>query len=50
MSSINGKETIIHKIKNMITFRNPNNFDDYFATVLPTKSNYLKNNLFLFIF
>ena len=35
------KEDIIifDQIKNFTTFKNPNNFDDYFALVLPTLSN-----------
>ena len=28
-------EEIIEEVKKMITFRNPNNFDEYFAKVLP---------------
>ena len=44
MSSINVKDTVAQEVNNLITFRNPNNFDDYFATVRPTKSNYLLFN------
>jgi hypothetical protein len=29
---------IFEQLKNFTTFRNPNNFDDYFALVLPTLS------------
>ena len=37
--SINGKDSIFEEIQNYITFKNNNNFDDYFALVLPTLSN-----------
>jgi hypothetical protein len=29
------KEEIKEEVKKMITFQNPNNFDEYFAKVLP---------------
>jgi hypothetical protein len=38
MSQDNGDENIFEQIKEFTTFRNPNNFDDYFALVLPSLS------------
>ena len=37
------------QINNFLTFKNPNNFDDYFATVLPSQSNYIKYNIYIII-
>ena len=33
-----GDENIFKEINNFTTFKNPNNFDDYFSLVLPTLS------------
>jgi hypothetical protein len=38
MSEDNGEINVLEEIKNFTTFTNPNNFDDYFALVLPTLS------------
>ena len=38
MSEDNGETNVLEEIKNFSTFINPNNFDDYFALVLPTLS------------
>ena len=41
------KDNIIKEIFNYTTYKNPNNFDDYFSLVLPTLSN--SNPYILFI-
>ena len=38
MAHDNGDANIIDQLKTFTTFKNPNNFDDYFALVLPTLS------------
>jgi hypothetical protein len=38
MSEVNGETNVLEEIKTFTTFANPNNFDDYFALVLPTLS------------
>lgn len=38
MSEDNGETNVLEEIENFTTFANPNNFDDYFALVLPTLS------------
>ena len=38
MAQDNGDTNIFEKMKDFTTFKNPNNFDDYFALVLPTLS------------
>lgn len=39
MSQNNEPEISIENIKRFTTFKNSNNFDDYFAKVLPSLSN-----------
>ena len=38
MAQDNGDANIFDQIKNFTIFQNPNNFDDYFALVLPALS------------
>ena len=38
MAYDNGDANIFDQLKNYTAFKNPNNFDDYFALVLPTLS------------
>ena len=38
MAQDNGVVNIFDEMQNFTTFKNPNNFDDYFALVLPTLS------------
>ena len=38
MSQDNGDINVFEQIKNFTTFKSPNNFDDYFALVLPELS------------
>lgn len=46
--STNGKVRIYEEIQNYITFKNNNNFDDYFALVLPTLSNLKHLDIIIF--
>ena len=50
MSQDNGDLDVFNKIENFTTFKSPNNFDDYFASVLPTLSIWKFFNLNKIIF
>ena len=50
MSQNNNDINICEEIQNFTTFKNKNNFDDYFALVLPTLSNLNILIYFFFIY
>lgn len=38
------QDEIIEEVKKFLTFKNPNNFDEYFSSVLPKTSKYMYHN------
>ena len=39
------KKMTIEEVKKYLTLINPNNFDEYYAMVLPKSSKYINNNI-----